>query len=343
MLIELFKNGIDFVVVGLVPVLGTFFFLLGGFMILVGADKPGRIGDGKKIMMTTATGIAIILCSWLITNFILKTLAGDSDIATKWNVITCTNSSLKDLSNPTFPVGVGTPATTVTPNPGAGGPTPINGGTCTGAACTFAGQPDVLSAVAVNPGDGCDAVAVNALNTAIVSGAGSIQIASGINTVKLLKAIIANESNGVIDIGSSDGRSAGPFQLTPETAKPYASQCGVTATIDMAWLRSSANVAAEACIAATYIKSYASVCGADPRQLAAGYNGGGGGACGVSTDCGPGAGQCTVYPNQTRSTRRWECLYDDTAHNVCNSDRASGTLAFTRRYAPKVEFCYNQF
>ncbi len=351
-LIGLFKNLIDFVVEGLIPILGTFFFLLGGFMILVGADKPGRIGDGKKIMWGTAAGIAIILSSWLVTNFLLKTLAGDSDIATKWNVITCKESSLKDLSGPTFPtVGGGNPGSGTPPGPGpgpgTGGGTP--GGTCTGVACTFLGKADILSAVPVNPGDGCDASAINTLSPAIVAGAGNIQIASGIDTIKMLKAIIANESNGVIDIGSKDGQSAGPFQLRPSTAQKYAVECGVNTNIDMAWLRNSANVKAEACIAATYIKSFVGTCGADPRQLAAGYNGGGAGACGVSADCGPsaGAGQCTVYPDQTRPTRRWECLYEDSAHQVCNSDRkvdgVAATLAYTRSYAPKVEYCYNQF
>lgn len=407
LLIVLFKNLIDLVVKGLVPILGTLFFIWGGFLILVGADKPGRIGDGKKIMWNTAIGIVIILCSFLITNFILGTLATKEFLAdAQWSptgiTISCKVSTLKEIVDNTsgFPINVSNPppskykcvsnqctASTDTDanytestcggNCQAAPPTkykcvsnqctastdadanytestcggtcqPIQvtgGGTCTGVACTFNGRPDVLSPGPVNPGDGCNMSAVNALDSAIRQGAGNISVASGVDTIKLLKAIISNESGGQINIGSGDGKSAGPFQLTPGTAQGYASQCGVNATIDMAWLKNSANIPAEACIAAKYIQSYTGACGSDVRQLAAGYNGGGGGACGVSSDCGPsaGAGQCTVYPNQTVPTRRWECLWEDTAHQVCNSTRPGGTLAYTRSYAPKVEFCYSKF
>jgi hypothetical protein len=111
LLIVLFKNLIDMVIKGLVPILGTFFFLLGGFMILFGADKPGRIGDGKKLMWNTAIGIAIILSSYLITNFILKSLAGDSDISNNWYTITCKVSTLEEITEGTFPITPGGPPT----------------------------------------------------------------------------------------------------------------------------------------------------------------------------------------------------------------------------------------
>ncbi|OGN32742.1 MAG: hypothetical protein A3I39_02445 [Candidatus Yanofskybacteria bacterium RIFCSPLOWO2_02_FULL_47_9b] len=119
-LIQLFKNLIDLVVQGLVPILGTFFFLVGGFMILLGNAKPDFIQKGKSIMWDTAIGIAIILSSYLITNFILKSLAGNSDIATKWNVITCQVSTLKEITDVTFPtVGGGQPGPTPAPASGS--------------------------------------------------------------------------------------------------------------------------------------------------------------------------------------------------------------------------------
>ncbi len=215
-------------------------------------------------------------------------------------------------------------------------------GTCTGTACTR-DTTDVCRAV--DPGDGCDAVAVNNLNASIVSGVGNRTICSGIDTVKMLKTIIANESDGRIDIGSSDGQSAGPFQLTPATANRFKAQCGITETIDFNWLRRAENVDDQACIAAEFIQSFVGSCGCDARQIAAGYNGGPT-ACAASNACGQQAaangGQCSAC-NVSRPTRKWECLWEDTQHNTCNIDRTGGNYSYTRIYAPRVEFCYNRF
>jgi len=233
-------------------------------------------------------------------------------------------------------------------------------GTGKGEVCsgTLAGRQltDTLSCSPVNPGDGCDATVINRdLGAAIQKGASNLSICSGVNTVTLLKAIVANESNGEIDIGSSDGLSSGPFQLTPNTGRLYAGACGVSTTnlkTDsdwFKWLRSSNTVEKQACMAAKFLKSLAEgVCGCDVRQLAAGYNGGGAGkgACNTSTNCGPSAaadgGECSVCAGQDRPTKRWECLWDDNTHTQCNIGRV-GNFAYTRQYAPKVEFCYNLF
>jgi hypothetical protein len=224
----------------------------------------------------------------------------------------------------------------------SGGTNTVTYGTCTGVAC----QGDTTSVCGpVDPGDGCDFSAVNKLNAAIVAGAGNKTICGGINTVKMLKTIIANESNGVIDIVSGDGKSAGPFQLTPETANRFRAQCGVTEVIGFSWLRRANTVSKQACIAAEFIKSFVGTCGCDVRQIAAGYNGGPT-ACADSNACGQQAaangGQCSAC-NVSRPTRKWECLWEDTQHNSCNKNRTGGGYSHTRIYAPRVEFCYNRF
>lgn len=423
LLIELGKNIIDMTFFAIVPSVGTLMFLIAGFIILLSAreGKSGGVETGKKIMTDTAIGIAIILSSWLIANFILKSLANDQISQTPWYTIQCKTGTLKDIvggTNPPPPTGGvlaistsllsdatkgtaysqplsatgGTPpyawslasgaiylpdGVSVSGSNISGTPTATGtftftvivgdssapqktatkqltikvnlvtsgGGSCSGTSCLFNNSPDVLSCSAVDPGDGCNQSAIGVLSAAITAGASGQNICSGVDTVKLLKAIVSNESQGRIDIPSSDGLSAGPFQLTVATATQYKTQCGVTASIDFAWLRRADTVSAQACIAAKFIASFASVCGCNVRQLAAGYNGGGGGACNVSADCGTsaGAGQCSACAGQSGPTRRWECLWEDTAHASCNSDRVAGTLAYTRRYAPKVEFCYNTF
>jgi len=214
---------------------------------------------------------------------------------------------------------------------------------CTGSTCTFGGAPDTLSCSPVNPGGNCAASAVNTHSAAIIAGVGNINVCGGIDTVKLLKSIAANESSGRCSIIAEDGESAGFFQLKPDVATLYKSQCGVTETIDFAWLNRCDTIEEQACIAATYLRnSIAGPCGCDARQLAAGYNGGAG-ACSVSANCGPSAasdgGRCDVCGGQGRETRRWECLWDNNSHNICNADRPT-SYAFTRRYAPRVEYCY---
>ena len=226
----------------------------------------------------------------------------------------------------------------------SGGTNTVTYGTCTGVAC----QGDTTSVCGpVEPSDRCDLAAVNNLDTAIVAGAGNKTICSGINTVKMLKTIVANESDGRIDIGSADGQSAGPFQLTPETAKRHSAGCGVGSNeiINFSWLRRADTVSKQACIAAQFIQSFVGTCGCDVRQIAAGYNGGPT-ACAASNACGLQAaangGQCSAC-NVSRPTRKWECLWEDTQHNTCNKSRPGGGYSHTRIYAPRVEFCYNRF
>ena len=501
LLIELGKNVIDMTFFAIVPAVGTLLFMIAGFIILFNARSGNASGvtKGKEIMTNTAIGIAIILSSWLITNFILKSIAVDQVAGVPWYQIQCRTGSLKDIvvgtapqppvvppivppvtqkyscnasntcvadssgqyttntcdgkcsapaggvlviatasltdatqnaaysqalsviggiapytwalftttsSRGVLPAGLvltvngeikGIPTATgnftfmvqvndsngevtadkeftIKVNSASTGGTGGGGGTGTGGACGGSGQPacppgggtgtgtkvtyGTCTGVAcsgdttnicspVDPGDGCDVSAVNNLNAAIVAGVGNRTICGGIDTVKLLKTIIANESDGRIDIGSGDGQSAGPFQLTADTAKRFSQGCGVGSNevIDFKWLQNAATVSKQACIAAQFIKSFVGSCGCDVRQLAAGYNGGPT-ACAASNACGQQAaangGQC-IACNQAGPTRKWECLWEDTQHNSCNKARPGGGYSHTRIYAPRVEYCYNKF
>ena len=357
LLIELGKNVIDMTFFAIVPSVGTLLFMIAGFIILFNARSGNANGvtKGKEIMTNTAIGIAIILSSWLITNFILKSLAVDQVGGTPWYTIQCRVGTLKDIvvgTTPVVPSQPGGGGGTGNPPPGGGGTgtggtgtgTKVTYGTCTGTSCS-GDTTNVCSPV--DPGDGCNVSAVNNLNAAIVAGVGNKTICGGIDTVKLLKTIIANESDGVINIPSKDGQSAGPFQLKADTAKQFSQGCGVGSNevIDFNWLRRADTVSKQACIAAQFIKSFVGSCGCDVRQLAAGYNGGPT-ACAASNACGQQAaangGQCSAC-NQARPTRKWECLWEDTQHNSCNKARPGGGYSHTRIYAPRVEYCYNKF
>ena len=123
LLIELGKNVIDMTFFAIVPSVGTLMFLIAGFIILFKAREveSGRSEKGQEIMTNTAIGIAIIFGAWLITNFILKSIANDQVASTPWYQIQCTVSTLKDMTDATVPPGGG--------NTGTGGGT---GGTGSG-------------------------------------------------------------------------------------------------------------------------------------------------------------------------------------------------------------------
>lgn len=219
----------------------------------------------------------------------------------------------------------------------------ITVGTCKGVNCSDAGL-NICGSTSNN----CSTSQVNSWNTQIQAAASGRTICGGVNTIKMVKAIMARESGGVISRIATDGQSAGLMQLTPATANRLKNACGVSENIDFNWLTNSANAEAQICIAIEFLKSLVGACGCDVRQLAAGYNGGGGktGACDQSTNCGPAAsadgGECLICSGKS-FTRRWECLWDDNKHTICNADRAAGSFEATRRYVPQVAFCYSQF
>lgn len=76
-LFRLFKNIIDFVLVGLMPPVAAILFVWGGFLILSSAGNPGMISKGKTIFWNAVMGVAILSSSWLITNTIMKSLANE--------------------------------------------------------------------------------------------------------------------------------------------------------------------------------------------------------------------------------------------------------------------------
>jgi len=323
LLILLFKNLIDMVVKELVPILGTFFFLVGGFMILLGSAKPAWIQKGKSIMWDTAIGIVIILCSYLITNFILKSLAGDtSPYATGWNVITCKVSTLKDITDATLPHPGGPPPAAQKYSCQSNQCTADTSGTYTESTCGGACQP----APPVPPPTGgaqclqsglnlCQASAPQGCFNSVCSQYATMiqNQATGAATASVLKSFMEVESS--CNIAAASGTSYGLMQISPATGNIYASRCGVT-SVDQAWLTNPVNAEKSICIAAQYINAIAeSQCGSSTRNLYAGYNGGQKGdtsACAPSVDC-TSQTSCDGSP-----VKRWECLYDDTAHQVCN-------------------------
>src|SRR3989344_282234 len=59
------------------------------FLILLGGGIPSRVAAGQNIFRTTVYGLMIIFLAWLIVNTVLRTVAGDSNIAENWWKLEC--------------------------------------------------------------------------------------------------------------------------------------------------------------------------------------------------------------------------------------------------------------
>ncbi len=86
---KLLKRIIDYVAFTLVPIIAGLLVLMAGFYIILGAASPEMVSTGKKMLTNTLIGIVIIYGSWMVTNFILKSLAGENPLTSSWFVIEC--------------------------------------------------------------------------------------------------------------------------------------------------------------------------------------------------------------------------------------------------------------
>ena len=318
-LFQLLKNLIDFVIGGLMPPLAVLLFVWAGFLILLSGANPGLYAQGQTIFKNTFYGIMVLLSAWMITNTLILSVGSKYNNAGNWWQFTCTESA------PVSPPVITPPS----------GQTPL-GGNCSGVQCSDSN----LNVCGQNTSANCSESAVNTWDTQIRAAAARNQIGSGIDTVALIKAVMSQESGGRTNVNASDGLSYGIMQLRPTTADQFKSGC-TSANITPTWLNDQNNVQASVCIAISYLKSLVGSCGASVRNLAAGYNGGGAakGACDFSQSC----ASCSICGNE--KTRRWECLWDgpDGEHKVCNIDRGGSSFNATRKYVPKVSYCYTKF
>jgi hypothetical protein len=81
---------INFVLFTLVPAAAVLLYLVAGLIILLAGANPAWFATGKSIFKTTTWGVIIVFSAWMITNTVLKSLAGDSDVSNNWFRIECT-------------------------------------------------------------------------------------------------------------------------------------------------------------------------------------------------------------------------------------------------------------
>jgi hypothetical protein len=310
------------VLIGMTGPIAAFMIVWAGGMMLLGGGKPELYSQGKTLLKNTLTGVLIILMSWLVTDFLIKSLikGGQGD---KWNEFTC-------------PAGLSAiaPITSALPSPGSTLQLPA----------PVLTDPVHRGVAAVGGGVGGSVFA------STFSGCGRSMPCEGkcptrqaafsaVSNKKLLEAIMYNESSCLINPRPSGAGAYGIMQIQPATANLYKTECNVTemkdgqevpmtGSITAAWLQSEQNINKIMCIADKFVDSLKDGCGTNPLNIAAGYNGGPG-ACIVSRDC-PQLESCA----DGGAMRRWECPWDNRGHTIPNRGYIE-----TRRYAPKVAAC----
>ena len=305
---ELINNIIRITAFGIVPILAGILLLVGGVYLVASFGSPERVQTGKKILTGVLIGVIIVYVAYAIIAGLIAFLApGD----TRFN-----------LTSGGFEINCTAPIVTPSPSPGPS-PGPVPATSTPPVTCPQSGQNlcTPLSTSCFNSVSSC------AQYSSIINQvAQSVPIPS-VNTGALLRSIMVNESSCNISSQSSQG-ACGLMQLKPSTANQFKTQCGITGNIDCNWLKNPANAEASVCITARFLRSLTlGGCGTFPLNIAAGYNAGAE-ACQTSQNC-QGESGCTG------AKKKWECLYDDNDHQVCNTGYNE-----TRDYVRKVSYCY---
>lgn len=326
-------------------VIALVLFIVGGVKLMHANGDSAKIGSAKKTLIGTAAGMGIVLFAWLGVNTLLNILLNQqigtratlnfpkANISYVWDdpcswigekgagVLTATKVDI---------VRIPSRASAHSPYITDNDPNSVITGDCSGAICQ-------TGLVCNQIGNDCYQNQINQWNTAISQG---VQLAGGriaqcpqINVQALIKAVMAKESGGQANVASRVG-AYGLLQIQPATANAVKKYCGITEAITSDWLRNSANAPQMVCLSVKIFDSLAQQgCGCSVRDLAAGYNGGSG-ACQASVTC----SDCSLCAGH--KTMQWECLWNGAAgdHNTCNPGYVE-----TRRYSPRVQFCYGQF
>ncbi len=66
-----FTNAAD-IMAGLLGAIALLFFIIGGFFLILSSGNEQRIETGKKILVGTVTGLAIVFLAWFAVNFVVR-------------------------------------------------------------------------------------------------------------------------------------------------------------------------------------------------------------------------------------------------------------------------------
>ncbi len=311
-----FDRVINFILFGVTGPIAVFMIILSGGMILLGGGNTAALTRGKELFKSTILGVVVILLSWVATTFLLQALTGGD---TKWYEVSCPRY-LSDIPIPkdlkVLPLNQRTQP--YTPVKISENLIPLPAG------ATIGERIDLCPTGFLGGCGKCTKYKQLIANQAI-----------GAAPSNVLEAIMFHESTCDIKAEHNDGPGRGTtyglMQLNPDTAKIFTKEClkpeSVGDAINGGWLMDERHAEETICMGARYINSLAGVCGTDPRNLAAGYNGGPK-ACAISRDCADTL-SCTGQP-----MRAWECPWNNKAHTIENTG-----YNVTRQYGAYMSVC----
>jgi hypothetical protein len=69
---KIFTNAAD-IVASVLSAIALLMFVLGGFFLIFSAGNPSRVETGKKILIGTISGLAVVFLAWIAVNIIVRT------------------------------------------------------------------------------------------------------------------------------------------------------------------------------------------------------------------------------------------------------------------------------
>lgn len=98
--LQVVQNGIN-LAISLGVIIATLFFVYAGFVWMTSGGNPGKIEQGRTMILNVIIGLVVLLSAWLIVDFIMKTLYNDSGEFGPWNAILSGGSACLVARNPT--------------------------------------------------------------------------------------------------------------------------------------------------------------------------------------------------------------------------------------------------
>jgi len=70
----LLVNIYNFIVLQIATPLAVIAIVIGAILMMISAGNPGEFAKGKEIIIWSLVGLVLVFCSWLIIDFIMKSL-----------------------------------------------------------------------------------------------------------------------------------------------------------------------------------------------------------------------------------------------------------------------------
>lgn len=106
--IQILITNVSRALIGLIALVATFMFILGGFMILTSSGNSSRVESGKKVLQYATVGIVVIMFSASLLQFIFSTVGADtSGVGSTAQQIGLQSTNVTDLTTRLMLIALG--------------------------------------------------------------------------------------------------------------------------------------------------------------------------------------------------------------------------------------------